>query len=152
MNSKIEKALQSEAQKPEFGCVDVSVLKCYNFATRDLDPENLDAAKVTEAVRKIAAKAPALFKPQKSWGELADEPNSSAYRERDEAFKASLRTRHEVPANEFASLDSALLDEVEQSALRRYLGARAGSYDRSILKNALARQRREGLVPAPDAA
>lgn len=74
---------------------------------------------------------------EKPWDELDD----AAFRERDAAFRESLRRSTPVGPNEFASLDASTLTDEQMQALTRTLQGRGGSYDRGILQRALAEQR-----------
>lgn len=74
---------------------------------------------------------------EKPWDELDD----AAFRERDAAFRESLRRSTPVGPNEYATLDAATLNEEQLGALTRVLQGRGNSFDRSICARGLAEQR-----------
>jgi hypothetical protein len=144
MENLLHDALLEEAQR--VGVVDPDILAAYpdEIAGARLDATGKpDIGTVVNAIRKLKARVPALFRTQDF-----EKMDAAQYEDAESKFRETLR-RHSQPAarsNEFKQLDAALLTPEEGHALRRHLGGARNSYDRSVLQAALKRQN------GPDAA
>lgn len=76
---------------------------------------------------------------ERDWSGI--DPSSEEWREREAAFRESLRRSTPVGPNPYQQLDAALLDPEQLQALTRILQGRGNSYDRSICERALSEQR-----------
>jgi hypothetical protein len=135
MTEQLQQQLILAASKMKATAIDSDVFKA--LVTEEIDASDSEA--IQQTAKKIVEQHPNLFKFEKGWGELDDD----AFQRREEAFRASLRKSHTVGPNPFKELDAALLppDSEELRALERVLSGHGGSYDRSLLSAALAKQK-----------
>lgn len=131
LSQQAESALRAAAERQ--GAIDSDVVLLFQDLTQNLDGPDLENS-AREAVRKMADAKPSLFKPR-DFAKMSPEEQA--------AVDARLRKAEHptVPKGEFHGLDSARLRGDELDALHRHIGGRRNSYDTSILKSALARQR-----------
>jgi hypothetical protein len=139
MTPEIEIALKKAAV--EARCIDADLVVTPIFA--DIIAKVESEADAPGAIEQMRQAKPKLFK-QDEWSTLS--PDQFADAEKRLKERLSRRAQPVARNNTFAKLDSALLSETEQHALRRYLGGTRNSYDLSILNAALTRQN------GPDAA
>lgn len=121
----------------DMGCRGIEILDVYQDAWNDLKPDSPPSA-FRAAVEQVKAQSPKMFL-ETDWQILGD-TNPARFKEREEKFRASIRTSHRVGANIFKALDTALLSPIELESLNRHLGGRGDSYDRSLLQRALRAQ------------
>lgn len=121
----------------QMGCRGTEILDVYPDTWKDLNPDSPPSA-FRAAVEQVKAQSPNMFL-ETDWQILGD-TDPARFKEREEKFRASIRTSHRVGANIFKALDTALLSPVELESLNRHLGGRGDSYDRSLLQRALREQ------------
>jgi hypothetical protein len=136
MTPELQDALVRESARLGANPIDRDIFNVFPKLTDDLDPSNSEA--ITEAVRTMTEKSPALFRKEKGWEELSE----NQFQEREQLFRAGLRNSTPLGSNPFASLDTALLSQEQEQALTRHLSGQGSSFDRSILQHALAQQRK----------
>lgn len=135
MTPQLQEALSRELSELGATPIDPDVLEAL-----DIDADADDVSAVKSAAEAVLSEHPNLFNVERKWHEV--NPDSEEWRERERAFREGLRRSTPLGNNIFKDLDAALLTQVEETALKRYLGNRSDSYDRSILQNALAKQRK----------
>lgn len=135
MTPQLQEALCRELSELGATPIDADVLEAL-----DIDADADDVRAVKSVAQTVLSEHPNPFFVERKWHEL--DANSEEWRERETAFREGLRQSKPIGPNVFRSLDAALLSPTEETALKRYLGNRSDSYDRSILQNALAKQRK----------
>jgi hypothetical protein len=134
MTPETQKALTDVLERRGINAVDDDIFSVLPVP----DDLNVKDDKALAAfANKIIEEKPALFKTR-NWETL----NDADFVEKEKELRNRLGRSEPASGNEFASLDAALLKPEQEAALRKYLSGRAGKFDKSILKAALASQRR----------
>lgn len=133
MDSKTQTALREELEAQGQTPIDDDIFSVLSVG--EIDLSNREA--VAQAAKTLTQEHPMLFK-QRNWETLSD----NDFRSQESELRTRLSKAPALRDNEFKNLNSAVLNPEQEGALRRHLSGRGSTYDRAILKHALAEQAR----------
>jgi hypothetical protein len=133
MNPETKQALIAELEREGHIPIDDDIFEAVDVP--DFDLKNANAVKI--AVQNLTDKHPNLFQ-RRDWDALDEQ----SFREQETDFRNRLSQPSKALTNLYKDLDTALLSPEQEGALRKYLSGRASKFDQSILKAALASQKR----------